>query len=272
MAKKNKFGKKKHSQHMVMSEFDRMVGTVQARIQEEDFEDALVGCKSLLGYLPQRDIRRAEVLNLLGIAQGALQNFPEAFAAASESLELNPRDAYTWYNRGQASLFTMRFGQAYKDYLRASELNTEPDLVPQIEKALEFSREMVEKSCKLRGEGFTLEQLIEQENLFQRGLKLIEAQRWSEGEEAFRASIALGDCLPQPWGNLATCLLMQEHFDEAEAAWKRALEIDSTYDLAQQNLKLLPKFRKEGAPSYFQVRDPMKEAKIKQTITFHKEH
>ncbi len=31
----------------------------------------------------------------------------------------------------------------------------------------------------------------------------------------------MGDCLPQPWGNLGICLMMQERYDEAEAALKR---------------------------------------------------
>ena len=48
----------------------------------------------------------------------------------------------------------------------------------------------------LRGPDFTLDQLIEQEDLFQNGLQLKEA------EQAFQASIAMGDCLPQPGGNL----------------------------------------------------------------------
>lgn len=81
----------------------------------------------------------------------------------------------------------------------------------------------------------------------------------------------MGDCLPQPWGNLGSCLMMQERFDEAEAAWKRALEVDSTYDLAKHNLNLLPRIRKEGLPYHGLIRDPMKETKIKQTITFLKE-
>ncbi len=67
---------------------------------------------------------------------------------------------------------------------------------------LKFARDLVEKTLKLSGPGFTLDQLIEQEDLFQNGLQLMEAGKWKEAEQAFQASITMGDCLPQPWGNL----------------------------------------------------------------------
>jgi tetratricopeptide (TPR) repeat protein len=163
----------------------------------------------------------------------------------------------------------MRFGQSYKDFVRAQELNKDPQLTKQIEGELEFSRALLEKSLKQRGPDFTLDQLIEQEEHFQRGIKLMEAYRWQEAEEAFRASIAMSDCLPQPWGNVSGCLLMQERYDEAEEALKRALVIDPTYDLALQNLQLLPELRRDGPPPITEIRDPMKGRQgIKQSITF----
>jgi hypothetical protein len=48
---------------------------------------------------------------------------------------------------------------------------------------------LAEKTLKLRGPDFTLDQLIEQEDLFQDGLQLMEAGEWEEAEQAFQASI-----------------------------------------------------------------------------------
>src|SRR5260370_9332640 len=93
---------------------------------------------------------------------------------------------------------------------------------------------------KPRGPDFTLDQLIEQEGLFQNGLQLMEAGEWEEAEQAFQASITMGDCLPQPWGNLGISLMMQERYDEAEAALKRALVIEPRYTLATINPAALP--------------------------------
>jgi tetratricopeptide (TPR) repeat protein len=137
-----------------------------------------------------------------------------------------------------------------------------------IEKELKFSRMMAEKSMKLRGPNFTLDQLIEQEDLFQRGLKLMEGGEWHEAELAFQASIELGDCLPQPWGNLGICLMMQERYDEAEAALKRALVIDPRYTIAKENLQALPESRRIGPPEMVVINEPFRDSKLKQSITF----
>jgi len=119
----------------------------------------------------------------------------------------------------------------------------------------------------MRGPHFTLDQLIEQEDHFQNGLQLVEAGQWQEAEQAFRASIDMGDCLPQPWGNLGISLIMQERYDEAEAALKRALVIDPKYTLAKKNLAALPTIRRTGPP-IIDIKDPFRDRKLKQSITF----
>ena len=130
---------------------------------------------------------------------------------------------------------------------------------------------MAEQTLKLRGPDFTLDQLIEQEGLFQDGLQLTEAGEWKEAEQAFQASIAMDDCLPQPWGNLGISMMMQERYDEAEAALKRALVIDPQYTLAKNNLAALPEIRRTGSPAIVDIKDPFKDSKLKQSITFIKE-
>ncbi|EFH89195.1 hypothetical protein Krac_10737 [Ktedonobacter racemifer DSM 44963] len=42
-----------------------------------------------------------------------------------------------------------------------------------------------------------VDQLIEQETLFQQGLLLMESGKKEEAGQAFQTSIAMGDCLPQ---------------------------------------------------------------------------
>jgi len=163
-----------------------------------------------------------------------LQNFLQSYEALTEALALEPNNAELWYNRSTASRFTLRLGQALRDIERAIELNTRSELTEKFDEELQFSRKLAEESIKLRGPNFTLNQLVEQENLFQQGLRLMEAGKWEEAGQAFQASIDMGDCLPQPWGNLGICLIMQERYDEAQAALKRALVIDPKYTIAKQ--------------------------------------
>jgi len=66
----------------------------------------------------------------------------------------------------------------------------------------------------------------------------------------------------QPQNSLGVCLLMQRRFDEAEAAFRRALEIDPDYKLARKQLKQLKKIRQTGKLPQIAVSDPYREAKI----------
>jgi len=237
MAKKSKQFKGKKKVTAVSSQFDKWMDLIGHQIFQGDYGEAVTNCERLLNSLPMRASQRVDVLAQLGTAQGMLQNFPQSYEAFSEALALDPNDAGLWFNRSMASRFTIRFGRALRDVERAIELNTRSELV-------------------------------EQEDLFQQGLKLMEAWKWEEAGQAFQASIDLGDCLPQPWGNLGICLLMQERYDESEAALKRALVIDPTYTLAKDNLALLADTRRTGLPDTVAINQPFKGSKLKQSITY----
>lgn len=267
MSRKSK-PKQKRKVIATSSQDDKLFDLIGHQIFQGNYAEAVDNCERLLKILPRNSPMRVDVLGQLGTAHAMLQNFPQSYNALTEALALEPNNADLWFNRGTASRYTSRFGRSFRDFERAKELNTIPELAGRIEKELKFARKMAEKSIKLRGRGFTLDQLIEQEDLFQRGLQLMEQGKWEESERAFQASIAMSDCLPQPWGNLGLCLLMQERYDEAEAALKHALAIDPRYALAKNNLALLPEFRRTGPPKIFGISDPFKDNKLKQSITF----
>jgi len=272
MSKKSKPSKqKKSATTSLSSQADRYLDLVGHQIFQGDYAGAVINCERLLNYLPKSAPQRVDALEQLGTAHGMLQNFPQSYAAYTEALSLAPNNAELWFNRGMASRFTSRFGRSLRDYERAKELNTRPELAKKLEEELRFARELAGKTLKLRGPDFTLDQLIEQEDLFQDSLQLMEAGEWEEAEQALQASVAMGDCLPQPWGNLGICLMMQERYDEAEAALKRALVIDPRYTLAKNNLAALPETRRTGPPAMVDIKDTCKGSKLKQSITFIKE-
>src|SRR5450759_1148234 len=268
MAKKPKPLKKKKRVITYTSPADKYLDLIGHQIFQGDYSGAVVTCEHLLSYLPSYAPQRIDVLDQLGTAQAMLQNFPQSYAAYTEALSLDPNNAELWFNRGMASRFTSRFGRSLRDYERAKELTIRPELAKKLEEELKFAHEVARKTLKLRGPDFTLDQLIEQEDLFQNGLQLMEAGEWEEAEQAFQASITMNDCLPQPWGNLGISLMMQERYDEAETALKRALVMDPRYTLAKNNLAALPKIRRTGLPPIVDIRDPFKTSKLKQSITF----
>ncbi|HEV7234824.1 MAG TPA: tetratricopeptide repeat protein, partial [Ktedonobacteraceae bacterium] len=268
MAKKSKHSKQKKKVTPNPSQADRLFDLVGHQIFQGNYTEAVMNCEWLLNYLPPHASMRADVLDQMGTALGMLQNFPQSYAAYTEALALNPTNAELWFNHGMASRYTSRFGRSLWDYERAKELNVKPELAKKLEEELKFARKLAEESMKLRSPDFTLEQLIEQEDLFQNGLQLMEAGEWQKAEQAFQASITMGDCLPQPWGNLGISFMMQERYDEAEAALKRALVMDPHYTLAKKNLAALPEIRRTGPPARLDIRDPFKSSKLKQSITF----
>ena len=271
MSRKSKPSKHKRKFTVSLSPVDKYLDLIGHHIFQGNYAEAVATCERLLNYLPRHAPQRVDVLDQLGTAQGMLQNFPQSYAAYTEALSLDPDNAELWFNRGMASRFTSRFGRSFRDYERAKELTIRPELAKKLEEELRFARELAGKTLKLRGPSFTLDQLIEQEDLFQNGLLLMEAGEWEQAEQAFRASIAMGDCLPQPWGNLGISLMMQERYDEAEEALKRALVMDPRYTLAKNNLAALPEIRRKGPPPIVDIRDPFKSSKLKQSIAFLKE-
>jgi Flp pilus assembly protein TadD len=271
MSRKSKQSKHKKKFTASLSPVDKYFDLIGHHIFEGNYAEAVTLCERLLKYLPKNAPQRVDALAQLGTAQAMLRNFPQSYAAYTEALSLDPNNAELWFNRGMASRFTSRFGRSLRDYERAKELNIRPELAKKLEDELKFARDLAEKTLTLRSPDFTLDQLIEQEDLFQNGLQLMEAGDWEGAEQAFRTSIAMGDCLPQPWGNLGISLMMQERYDEAEAALKRALTMDPGYTLAKKNLAALPEIRRTGLAPIVDIRDPFKTSKLKQSITFLKE-
>lgn len=246
------------------------LGTAERQLMGEKYKAAVQTARRVLRHVPEDSKPAGEAYNFLGVALSMLQDFDEAYEAFSKALAVFPEDSKIWHNRSGATRYATRFGQSVRDLERALELESKPELRKKYEGELAFIREIAQKEMALRGLDFTLDDLIEQQEMFQTALRLMKKKQWSEAEEALRQVIEMGDCNPQPWGNLAGCLIMQERYDEAEEALHRALEIDPDYDLAQRNLALLPIIRQSGAPD-FGLRQPFEGEKLKQSITFIRE-
>jgi len=272
-ATKNKSRKVKQKNQLMNnpSGVDRLLALISEQIEEKDFSGVIDNCERLLHYLPQKSRLLVEVFAQLGLAHAMLQNYPQSYEAYTAALALNPNEAGLWYNRSVASFFTMRLGRALHDIERAIELNPKKDLIEAMDGDLMVRREAAEEAMKMRGPDFTLDQLIEQEDLFQQGLKMMDNSKWNEAVQAFQSAIEMGDCLPQPWGNLGTCWVMQERFDDAEVAWKRALVIDPDYTLAKSKLAELPEVRRTGLQATKTISlDPFRDVDIATEIIYPK--
>lgn len=205
-------------------------------------------CKRIQRYIPSDAKPRAEALVYMAHAYVQLKRFQEAHEALTKALEITPDDPILWFNRSLTSMYTSRSGQALKDAERAVELEGDGKMAKEYIERLNFLRPLTESEIKDRGPDFTLEELIEQQELYQRGVRHMDDEEWEKAEQCFRETIEIRDCLHQPWGNLGMVLLMQERYDEAEKALKRSLEIKPTYQHALINLASLESLREEGGP------------------------
>jgi tetratricopeptide (TPR) repeat protein len=250
----NRLAPKKQAMHWI--------DQANEQLRRQDYQGLARICKRVLRDAPPKSQERADALEYLASAYTMLKQFEDAYQTLSQLLEIDPRPAYFWYNRGMAGRYTLRLVQATRDLEKAVELEKDPAQRQQFIALLAQTREMAESERALRGPNFTLEQLQEQQNLFARATQLMNQKKWADAEQAFRQVIEMADSLPQPQGNLGLALLMQKKYDEAEVALKRSLELDPDYDLAKQNLAMLPMIRRSGETPKIVLRDPFADADV----------
>lgn len=224
----------------------RWLNDLEDALRDQNFKLAKQVAKKILRHVPPHSGPGKDALGYLGLAQAMLDEYEASYQTLSEALALQPERADLWYNRSLSACFTVRTGQSLRDLEKAVALEQDQSLLATYKDRLDFMRGIVAEELVLRGPDFTLERLIEQQHLFNHALALFQAKRYREAELTFKQVIAIADVLPQPWANLAGCYMWQERYDEAEAALKRAIEIDPDYQLAQQNLLNLPRIRQHG--------------------------
>jgi tetratricopeptide (TPR) repeat protein len=249
-------------------DLDRWLDRAAQQLIAGDYTGAIAAAQRVLRAPIASPDQRAEAYDRLGAAHLLLEQHEEAYAMVTAAVALSPADPMLWYNRGITARYTTRFGQSLRDFEQAAALDGDGLLADKLAEALPFARSLAEDERALRGPDFTLDQLIAQEELFQQAVQVMVQQRWAEAEQLFRQSIALGDVLPQPWGNLGLCLLMQRQFDAAEAALRRALKIDPAYSIARQNLAGLPTIRATGKLPAMRINKAFEGRQSKVSLSF----
>jgi len=217
---------------------------------KSDFAGTISSCEALLKAISKSSNLRVEVLGSLGMAHTMLRHHQESYDAFSEAISINPTMPELWYNHGLECSFLARPAEAVRDFERAVEItkNDTNEMAQKFAKALEVGRRELQEAMEAHEPEITLEQFVEREESFTAALKLMKQEQWARAEQILRQLAANGNPIPTYWGNLGACLMMQSRFDEAEAAFKHALTIDSDHRFALDNLQKLPAARLGQGP------------------------
>lgn len=240
-------------------------------MKQGDFQGVIHVCERLFAVVPPRTPHAAETLALMGLAHGMLNHFSEGYAAFNKAVAIDPQNPELWYNHSIACSFTERTGQALRSAERAVQLlgPQHGEFNQKMVQELATCRQAAQKSLRARGKDYTLDQLIDEEEHFQLGLTLIEAEKWPEAERAFRHITESSHALAANWVNLGVCLTMQKRYNEAEAAFKRALELDPGAKMTIDNLAALPKLKPTNHPENTGIYYSSEEPPFQQIITLY---
>lgn len=244
---------------------------IERQMREGDFAGCIRTCESLLNILPKNSEMRLDVLGLMGLAQGMSQNYRESYDIFSEALSLDPTRAEFWHNHGLASYHLGRLAETVRDFERAVELtkNEKNEMARQFASQLGESRQELQEAMQLHGANTTLEQFAEREERFAQAVRLMKQEQWPEAEQLFRQLTETGARFAPYWGNLGVCLMVQQRYNEAEAAFKQSLAIDPDYPFARDNLKRLPSVRRSKEPIKVQTINLAQGDDIKQSLALY---
>ncbi|GHO85541.1 tetratricopeptide repeat protein [Dictyobacter formicarum] len=248
MAKKTQHHKKNYSSQAPTESLRvlKLLNQLQFDLVEGQFDRALEISEMLINYLPKTSPHLPEVLLNRGTAMMALEEYERAYETLSQAARLAPKDGFLVLMYARSCMYAMQSGEALvalEQAIKADESLLQNKAVKDTTKLI---RRGAEDSLRRRGKGFTLEQLIAQEKLEYAGLRLMDEQKWEEAEAVFRQVIAISDCLPQPHNNLASCLIIQKRFVEAEKELVTSLKMEPRNPVAVHNMPLVRDAIKTG--------------------------
>lgn len=182
-AKKSKQVARIHSLHI-----ESKVDQIYAEIIAGKYEAAIETSKILLTALPKASTYRVGVIINMGLVYLQMGQFKLAYQTFTEALALKPDDPFLLYNYAIASRNTTCYGRALQNLERAMELGVPPEIERSLKQELKAVRKLVEQAMKMRDKNFTLDQLIEQEDVNQHALQLFAEGKYAEAEIALKRS------------------------------------------------------------------------------------
>jgi tetratricopeptide (TPR) repeat protein len=199
-----------------------------------------------LGQIEKKHFDRAEE-SLMGLQQshpdnhyvnygmGVLYAFKgenkKAIDHFKKSIEIFPYFVEAHYNLGIAYHKEVNISNMVRSFRNVLRMCAPDDICYSEAKRLLASIEQMIREVN----GTDMDTFINAQDIFEKGMRLMETGEWAQAIEAYKDSLALNASTPQPYGNMGLCYARIGKKEAAIEAFDKALAIDPNYELAIVN-------------------------------------
>ncbi len=195
--------------------------------------------------------QRGEAWHGLGVVRYQQGEPAAAYDALRRAVTLTPDLPEAWLNLAHVADtlgYTLEAHDAAQEALRlAREQAYAEPVVAGIEQVVHALRQALHRLAEELGLSMTDEEdmrrLRHSYRAFQEGVQAAQRGDFAAAASAFQRTLDSGAHSARIWSNLGVALLMLRDLEGAEAAFRRALELNPNYTPARTNLQLLAKVR-----------------------------
>jgi tetratricopeptide (TPR) repeat protein len=172
----------------------------------------------------------------MGTAYAMLEEFDEAYRYLKQAIELNPGEEAYYHNLGNTCLKLLRISEAYRCYQKYLLLAPNGDQAVEMSNKLRFLEQSIRKDTKECKSELSIEEMLAQETIFQTGFDHLSHGNYDEAIACFEQVLEKEPNHHQSYGNIGVALMSKGEFECAEQILRKALELEPSYQPAQQNL------------------------------------
>jgi tetratricopeptide (TPR) repeat protein len=148
-----------------------------------------------------------------------------------KAIEIFPYFVEAHYNLGIAYHKEVNISNFVRSFRNVLRMGTPDDICYSEAKRLLADTERMVREVN----GTDMDTFINAQDIFEKGMQLMETGQWAQAIEAYKESLALNTSTPQPYGNMGLCYAILGKKEAAIEAFDKALAIDPNYELAIVN-------------------------------------
>ena len=203
------------------SHLSLLFGFFHRQFSDRNYENAV----KLINKAIELDPKYAEAYNNRGVAYSKLKIFEKARMSYNRAIELNPEYEEAYNNRGIISYKSKRFTEAMKDFNRAIELNLNNARAYYNRGNVYFKLKRFNEAMKDFNRAIELN-LSNAEVYNNRGLIYYELEKFDEAMKDFNRAIELNPESAEVYNNRGLIYYELEKFNEAMKDFNRAIELN----------------------------------------------